>query len=122
MTALAAFNCTRHVLVAADVEMVRTAWKRMKGLIGRVDVDFPQGKGLWLVPAEGIHTLGMRFPIDVVYLDRDGRVLKMYHRLRPLRIGAVLWRARSVLEFPAGVLLRTATEVGDVLEIKPIMT
>ncbi len=122
MTGFAAFNRTRRVLVAADVEVARTVWKRVRGLMGRAARDFPEGKGFWIVPSEGIHTLGMRFPIDVCYLDRNGQIVRAYHRLRPFRFAAVLWRAHSVLELPAGVLLRTSTEVGDTLEIKPIVT
>ena len=90
----------------------------MKGLLGVTARDFPEGKGLWIVPAEGVHTLGMRFAIDVVYLNEEGRVLKTYHRLPPYRFAAILWKARSVLELPAGVLERTGTKIGDVLEFR----
>jgi uncharacterized membrane protein (UPF0127 family) len=88
----------------------------MKGLIGRAAREFDPGNALWIVPSDGIHTFGMRFPIDAVYLDSRGRILKLYHRLRPFRIAALMPSAKSVLELPAGTLIRTHTEVGDVLE------
>jgi uncharacterized protein len=116
---LVAYNRTRNVLVAEDVEVARTAWQRIRGLIGRTGGEFRIGQGLWIEPAEGIHTFGMSFPIDAIYLDANGRVLKAYHGLRPARVAAIKWRARGVLELPAGVLVRTGTEVGDCLEIKP---
>ena len=91
----------------------------MKGLIGRSSEAFLPGSGIWIVPCNGIHTVGMRYAIDVAYLDSQKRVLKSYHRLKPYRFGALMLRARSVLEFPAGTLERTHTEVGDLLEICP---
>ncbi len=92
----------------------------MKGLIGRSTRDFTPGDGLWISPSQGIHTFGMRFAIDVAYLGSEGRVLKLYHRLAPYRLAAVMLRARSVLELPAGTLARTGTEVGDVLEFQRV--
>ena len=89
----------------------------MKGLIGRSADAFSRGTGLWIVPSNGIHTIGMRYPIDVAYLDSKERVLKIYHRLAPFRLAALLLKARSVLELPAGTLEQTQTEVGDVLEM-----
>ncbi len=92
----------------------------MKGLLGRRSSDFPQGRGLWISPSQGVHTIGMAFPIDVVYLDSAGRVLKLYHSLAPFRIAALILRTRSVLELPPDTLAQTRTEVGDVLEIRSV--
>lgn len=91
----------------------------MKGLIGRSAGAFSSGSGLWIVPSNGIHTFGMRFPIDVAYLDSRDRVLMLYHRIAPFRIAALMLRAESVLELPAGTLERTQTQVGDELEFRP---
>lgn len=84
--------------------------------MARPSAEFAEGQGLWIVPSEGIHTFGMRFPIDAAYLDAKGKVLRVYHGLRPWRLAAVTLRARSVLELPAGTLERTGTEPGDVLD------
>jgi hypothetical protein len=91
----------------------------MRGLIGRSAQAFSPGNGLWIVPSNGIHTLGMSFPIDVVYLDCGEQVLRLYHRLAPFRVAALMLKTRSVLELPAGILAETHTEVGDVLEFHP---
>lgn len=104
--------------LADEVESVHSIFKRMKGLIGRSEVEFVPGQALWLVPSDGIHTIGMRFPIDAVYLDSKGTVLKMYHKLAPFRIAAIMLKARSVLELPPGTLAHTHTEVGDILEFR----
>ena len=93
----------------------------MKGLIGRSSQAFSPGMGLWIVPSKGIHTFGMSFPIDAAYLDSSNRVLKLYHRLAPFRFAALMLRAQSILELPAGTLDQTRTEIGDVLEFRPFL-
>ncbi len=92
----------------------------MKGLLGRREEEFRPGTGLWLVPANSIHTIGMSFPIDVAYLDCDSRVIKVYHRLPPFRIAAIMFKAHSILELPAGILEKTQTVVGDVIEFREV--
>jgi len=92
----------------------------LKGLLGRPVKEFTPGKGLLIVPSQGVHTFGMTFPIDAAYLDRDGRVIYVCHQLAPFRIAALKLKSRSVLELPAGTLAQTRTEEGDVLEIKKI--
>lgn len=86
--------------------------------MGRSLGEFPPGRALWIVPSDGIHTFGMRFPIDAVYLDSGGKVLRLYRELAPWRIASVIFRCRSVLELPPGTLDRTHTEVGDTLEFR----
>jgi uncharacterized protein len=113
------FNRTRDTCLADEAESVSSIFKRMKGLIGRSEAEFVRGQALWLVPSDGIHTIGMRFPIDAVYLDSKGRVLKLYRELKPFRVAAIKLNARSVLELPPGTLAQTHTEVGDILEFRP---
>ena len=115
-------NKTRGTCLASKTELVRSILKRMKGLIGRSADAFSQGTGLWIVPCNGIHTFGMRYPIDVAYLESKERVLRVYHRLAPFRLAALMLNAQSVLELPAGTLGETQTEVGDVLEIRSVET
>ncbi len=76
-------------------------------------------EGIYLVPCEGVHTFGMKFPIDVAFLDSKGTVLAVHHGLKPWRISKLLFRARGVLELAAGRLRQTETEIGDVLEFLP---
>ena len=111
-------NNTRQTLLASDLEVAETGWQRIRGLIGRPARNFNKGKGLWLLSCEGVHTIGMAFPIDVAYLDSDDRVVYMYQNLRPFRVGKVKWRVRSVLELPAGVLAESRTEIGDLLQFR----
>jgi hypothetical protein len=76
------------------------------------------GDALWIAPCEAIHTLGMKWPIDAIFLDENYRVRKVSARLPPWRI-AICWTATSVLELPAGVLLASGTQLGDKLAFHP---
>jgi uncharacterized membrane protein (UPF0127 family) len=96
--------------VATAVEVAYTRKERRRGLLGRTFLD--PAEALVIAPCAAIHTAFMRFPIDVVFLDRDGRALKVVHRLQPWRIALSL-KARSVVELAAGALERHPVEVGD---------
>ena len=113
-----ALNRSRQTLLASACGVADSGWSRMKGLLGRSKSQFRAGKGLWLVPANSIHTIGMAFPIDVAYLDKKGRVIHMYHSLPPFRVAAIKFKTHSILELPTGTLARTRTEVGDIFEFR----
>ncbi len=84
--------------------------------MGRATMD-PEG-GIYLVPCEGIHTFGMKFPIDVVFLDSKGRVMAVHHGLKPRRLSKILLRAEGVLELAEGRLRETGTEIDDLIEFR----
>jgi len=87
---------------------------RMRGLLGRRDL--PVGEGLLLRPAPSIHTWFMRFPIDVLFLDADLRVLDVIPELEPWRVAARRG-ARAVLELPSGEAARRGVRTGDPLKL-----
>jgi uncharacterized protein len=109
-------NLTRQTELARLVEVADRGAKRRKGLLGRERLS-PE-EGLWIVPCEAIHTLGMRFPIDLVYLDRSKRVTKVRSDVPPWRMSVCL-SAHSVLELASGTVRRTRTRPGDKLEFTP---
>ena len=113
-----AFNRTRRQYLATQLAIAETHWTRFCGLMGKEAANFPQGRGLWIVPCQGVHTWGMRFPIDVVYLTRENVVLHLEPGLRPWRFAPVRFRAASVLELPENTVLSTGTTIGDQLEIQ----
>jgi uncharacterized membrane protein (UPF0127 family) len=78
---------------------------------------FPAGSGLWIVPCRGVHTFGMRFPIDVLYLDAENRVIYLEEGLRPWRIAPVRLKAVTVVELPPGTVASSQTTFGDIIEI-----
>ena len=113
-----AFNQTRQLYLATGLAVAETHWSRLRGLLGASEGDFRNGCGLWIRPCRGVHTLAMRFPIDVVYLDRDGVVVHLERELRPWRIAPVRLQAASVLELPRHTVAKTGTALGDRIEIK----
>jgi uncharacterized membrane protein (UPF0127 family) len=113
-----AFNQTRLRYLATELAVADTHWSRLRGLLGASEADFLNGGGLWIRPCRGVHTLGMRFAIDVVYLDRSNTVVHIEHNLRPWRFAPVRMQARSVLELPPKTASSTGTVLGDRIEIK----
>jgi|HubBroStandDraft_5_1064220.scaffolds.fasta_scaffold386004_2 uncharacterized membrane protein (UPF0127 family) len=112
-----AFNRTRQAYLATALAVADTHWTRLRGLLGLGPDDFRNGYGLWILPCHGVHTLGMQFPLDVVYLDPSLTVIHIERNLRPWRFAPVRMQAASVLELPARTADETQTIVGDKIEI-----
>ena len=79
---------------------------------------FPEGSAMLIAPTNAVHTFFMRFPIDIAFVTREGRVVKTYAMLRPWRVAAA-FGAHAVVELPAGTLARCDTVAGDTLAIVP---
>ena len=109
-------NLTRNTDLATRASAARSFWPRLVGLLGRRSLD--AGDGLLIEPCRSVHTIFMRFPIDVVYVDRDMAVVKTAHDLRPFRVSGAIRSARSVIELPSGTIARSGTSVGDQLSIE----
>lgn len=86
------------------------------GLLGRDALE--PGTGLWIHPCKSIHTFGMRFAIDAVFLDRRHRVVRVVRGLRPWRMVPMVWRASSVVEMPAGRAASAGIRAGDQLRFQ----
>jgi uncharacterized membrane protein (UPF0127 family) len=114
------YNRTRQTFVATEVVVADTYMRRLIGLLGKTRRWARPGRGLWIIPSCGVHTIGMLFPIDLVFIDRDCRVVSTQEFVRPFRISRVCLKATSVLEFPAYTIHRSGTEIGDALEIAPV--
>ena len=107
---------TRNVVIGDPVREARDFLSRTRGLLGRDGLE--PGEGLWISPCGSIHSLGMRFDFDVLFLDRTLKVMGRYERFHRNRISSVFWNARGVLELPAGTIERTGTEVGDEIQFE----
>jgi uncharacterized protein len=103
-------NLSRDTVVARCVELADRGAKRRKGLLGRSGLS-PE-EGLWIVPCEAVHTFGMKFSIDLIYLDRNMQVKKVRSNVPPWRLSACL-SAHSVIELAPGTILKTGTAPGD---------
>ena len=102
---------TRSTLLGDKVDTARTPQERSRGLLGTAML--PRGGGLWIVPCRSIHSFGMRYEFDAIFVGRQGKVVGMHPRFRGNRISRIFWSARGVLELPAGTIDRTSTAVGD---------
>jgi hypothetical protein len=109
-------NSTRGTLLASRAEVADCFRKRLVGLLGRRALD--PGSALWLFPSNAIHTIGMRFPIDVVMLSRNATVVKVWAGVRPYSVVWPNFRAQSVLELPADAIAKSSTVAGDLLKIE----
>jgi uncharacterized protein len=109
-----ATNTTRGTVVGQRIRVAETGLTRIVGLLG--ERELPPGDGLLIVPSQGVHTLGMRFPIDIAVLDNDWRVIAIRRDMGPFRMTRMFWKAAAVLELPSGMLESTSTLVGDTIE------
>ncbi len=109
-------NLTRDVVLGDAVREAVTFFSRWKGLLGEEGLS--AGEGMWIAPCSSIHSFGMRFEFDVLFLDGGYRVVGLYRRFQRNRVSRIFWRARGVLELPAGTIERTGTEVGDEVEFR----
>lgn len=108
-------NKTQGVTLGKQVKVANSFWTRAKGLLGRRSL--APGEGLLLYPCRGIHSYGMRFDFDAIYLNREYEVIHIIERMRPYRCGPMLKGAYAVLELPSGSVASTSTMIGDRLVI-----
>jgi uncharacterized protein len=111
------YNKTRETFVATDVTVADSYLRRLIGLLGKTKRWTRLGTGLWLVPSCGVHTVGMLFPIDLIFLSKDKQVVHIDEYVRPFRVSKFSLKSNSVLELPAHTIYRSGTQVGDRLEI-----
>lgn len=111
------YNATRQTFLATNASVADSYLARLVGLLGRTRRWARPGKGLWIVPSCGVHTIGMLFSIDLVFLDRSRQVVHLEEHVGPFRISRVILKASSVVELPPHTIFRTRTQVGDRLEI-----
>lgn len=112
-----AYNRTRQAYLATNLLLADTHWSRLRGLMATDAREFQNGSGLWIVPCRGVHTFGMRFAIDVVYLNAEQQVVYVRENLRPWRMAPIRLAAASVVELPPGTIEKTQTGVGDVIDV-----
>ncbi|MBX5445646.1 DUF192 domain-containing protein [Sphaerobacter sp.] len=110
-------NTTRGTVVAERVQVARSLWERTRGLMLRPTL--PPGTGLLIDPCSSIHSMWMRFPIDVLYLNRDDVVVRIAEAMPPWQIGPLFTGARYVIELPPGTIRASKTSVGDRLDYVP---
>ena len=109
-------NDRTNIVVASCVELALTRKARRKGLLGRERLE--ANEAMVISPCVSVHTVSMRFPIDVAFVDKEGRAVRLVHDLQPWRMAAS-FRARAVIELAAGRLEQCGVRLGDRLYVAP---
>jgi uncharacterized protein len=109
------YNQTRECFLCLGVTPADTTFSRLKGLIGRFKMRLDEG--MWVVPSQGIHTFGVFFPLDLIYLDENYRVIHLVEYFPRFRIAPLRTHAASVLELPTHTIYSSQTQPGDQLVI-----
>jgi uncharacterized membrane protein (UPF0127 family) len=109
------YNQTRESFLSLGVAAADTTLARLKGLIGKLTLGLDDG--LWIVPSRGIHTVGVLFPLDLVYLDEGHKVIHVVESFPTFRISPLITQAASVLELPTHTIYSSQTQPGDQLVI-----
>ena len=110
------YNKTKETFLGLRVKVADTLLGRLIGLLGKKSIR--SDSGVWIVPANSIHTFGMLFPIDVVLIDKSFKVVGVRELVRPFSLTWPNFGAESVIELPAHCIFRSRTEVGDQLLIE----
>lgn len=109
------FNRNRESFLSLNVTLTDTHTGRLKGLVGKLRLKGDEG--IWVVPSQGVHTIGVLFPVDLIYLDGGNTVIHLEESFGTFRIGPVRTHAVSVLELPTRTIYSSHTELGDQLLI-----
>lgn len=107
-------NQTRGTVLAENIVFADTPLKRLKGLLGNMSL--LDGQALIIKPCNCVHTLFMRFPIDVLFVGKNNKVVKALGRLIPFRLSKLYWKSQMVVELPCGKLKSTQTQEDDSLQ------
>lgn len=110
------YNKTKETFIAFRVKVADSIISRLVGLLGRRSLK--SDSGVWIVPANAIHTIGMLFSFDVIMIDANFKVVGLRELIRPFRITRPNFRAESIIEVPAHTIFRSRTEIGDQLVIE----
>lgn len=110
-------NLTQNTILAEEAVVADTLFKRLKGLLGKKE--FNPSQALLLKPCNSIHTFFMAFPIDVLFVAKDNRVIKAVFSLKPFCFSAIYFKAAYAIELPVGIIQSSLTVQGDALSLIP---
>jgi uncharacterized membrane protein (UPF0127 family) len=110
-----AVNSTRNTILAENMARAESFLARLKGLLGRAEL--PPGRGLLLEPCRSVHTCFMRFPIDVIFLNMEGKIIYLVAKMKPYKATPYVKRACRALELPAGILSQSGSVLGDTVNL-----
>ena len=108
-------NLTRNSVIASHVEIAKTSQQRMKGLLGRTD--FPKNEALIITRCQSIHMFFMKFAIDVLFCDKQNKVVGICENIKPFQLSPIFFKASYAIELPAGTIASSKTKLGDQIKL-----
>lgn len=109
-----------NIELVGNLMVADSIFARMKGLLGKTSL--PEASGLWLKPCKGVHTFGMGFNIDVVFLNKENQVVAVYNNLHPNQLTRIYPKAATVIELPANSVSSKGLLIGDFIDIIDLNT
>lgn len=109
------WNQSQNVVILSNLQTAQGYWQRLIGLLGHSELD--ASEGLWFKNCSSIHTLGMRFAIDCIFIDKEMKVKSLKSNIKPFRWTLPVWGADSVIEARAGLIESTGLSIGDQLHV-----
>lgn len=109
-------NTNNNQIIGNKISYANTPYRRFIGLMGKKSLE--DGEGIFLTPCNSIHMMFMKFPIDIIFLDRKNKILHITENIQPWKISRIVFMAQSVLELPVGTVQKTQTKIGDILTIE----
>ena len=118
MKTVRVYNVTKKKVLLERAGVADSFFLRLKGLLGKKEL--PPGEGLVIKPCNAVHSLGMKFPIDVAFVDKENRICHLIQEMHPLKVGKTIKGARYVIEGEAGLFAVSGTEVGDLVRLEEV--
>ena len=109
-------NVTRTTSLGDRIQVAERGLDGVIGLLGRRSLD--TGQGMLIVPTQAVHTIGMAFPIDLVFIDKHNKVVGTRENIPPYRFSKFYWKALGVIELPVGTIRDSETQIGDQLRVQ----
>ena len=116
MRTVQVFNVSKAIIIAEQAKLASSLGQRLKGLLGCNSLS--DNEAMILKPCNSIHTFFMRFPIDVLFLDRNMRIIRVIENMQPFRMCHIVWGSKLTIELPAGKISQTNTQLSDTIEFK----
>lgn len=108
-------NQDKNIALAKDAALANTVFTRIVGLLGRSGLK--EGEALVIKPCTSIHTFFMRFPIDIIFVDKNGRAIKLISSMEPFKLTGIYFKASFAIELPQGIIQATSTKEGDRISV-----
>ena len=107
-------NKTQNTIIAQNASVAHSFYSRSKGLLGRSSLS--EGEALIIPHCQSIHMFFMRFSIDVIFIDKQDKVVGLVEKIKPFQLSGVFWKASYAIEAAEGTIHSSQTQLGDLVQ------